>query len=296
MNFFGDRIHVYVANTTSSVLSIGQTTTSPHNMEWRLQGEQALIINHRTLDVFTVHKGSNNLYPLPSALFTMPNISDEPPVEFDIRDMPARSPKRIEVLDRTPSPPPTTQQSEIFSTTQLLSPNITVRPHFRRIVHSDIAINIPDPLGRRKVRFAEDNPRDLEIPDLDSDDDDDEEEYCQMSNTHPPAFLSSLMTAAQNLKTTGSSTSTPTETSGTNQNRSRKLQNLWHQRLGHPNNRRLRDMARNPLYTSRGFPALTPRQMDIAAVCDACRIGKATKITSHKEVDSENGKRVKAGA
>jgi hypothetical protein len=71
-------------------------------MEWRLQGEEALIINHRTLDVFTVHKGGNNLYPLPSALFSMPYISDEPPVEYDIRDMPARSPKRIEILDRTP--------------------------------------------------------------------------------------------------------------------------------------------------------------------------------------------------
>ena len=144
-------------------------------MEWRLQGEEALIINHRTLDVFTVHKGGNNLYPLPSALFSMPYISDEPPVEYDIRDMPARSPKRIEVLDRTPSPPLNSQQSEIFSNSSLLSPNITVRPRFRRIVHSDIAINVPDPLGRRKGRFAEDAPKDLDIPDLDSDDDDDDE-------------------------------------------------------------------------------------------------------------------------
>ena len=144
INFFGDRLHVYVANTTSTVLSIGQTTTRPHNMEWRLNGEEATIINHRTMDVWRVQKGSNNLYPLTYALFSTPYVSDETPVEMDIREMPARSPRRIEVLDRTPSPP-TTQQSEIFSTSTVLSPNITVRPRFRRIVHSDIAIEIPDP-------------------------------------------------------------------------------------------------------------------------------------------------------
>jgi hypothetical protein len=73
-----------------------------------------------------------------------PTYQTRPPVEMDIREMPARSPRRIEVLDRTPSPPTTNQQSKIFSTSPVLSPNITVRPRFRRIVHSDIATEIPD--------------------------------------------------------------------------------------------------------------------------------------------------------
>jgi hypothetical protein len=55
------------------------------------------------------------------------------------------------------------------------------------------------------------------------------------------------------------------------------LQNLWHQRLGHPKNRRLREMAMNPIYTARGFPALSARQLDMKAVCDACMIENHTR-------------------
>ena len=36
INFFGEKLHVYVANITTSVLSIGQTCSPPHRMEWRL--------------------------------------------------------------------------------------------------------------------------------------------------------------------------------------------------------------------------------------------------------------------
>ena len=62
------------------------------------------------------------------------------------------------------------------------------------------------------------------------------------------------------------------------------IQNLWHQRLDHPNNRRLREMAANPIYIARGFPALTKRQLDMHAVCDSCMLGKSHTITSHKEI------------
>jgi hypothetical protein len=71
----------------------------------------------------------------------------------------------------------------------------------------------------------------------------------------------------------------------------RSIQNLWHQRLGHPNNRRLREMANNPLYTSRGFPALSARQLDMKAVCDSCMIGKSHSITSHKNINHEATKK-----
>ena len=44
-------------------------------------------------------------------------------------------------------------------------------------------------------------------------------------------------------------------------------------------------MANNPIYTSRGFPALTSRQLDMKAVCDACMIGKSTTVTSHRDIE-----------
>jgi hypothetical protein len=69
------------------------------------------------------------------------------------------------------------------------------------------------------------------------------------------------------------------------------IQNLWHQRLGHPNNRRLREMAANPIYIARGFPALTKRQLDMHAVCDSCMIGKSHTRTSHKEIYKDNTKK-----
>jgi hypothetical protein len=47
-------------------------------------------------------------------------------------------------------------------------------------------------------------------------------------------------------------------------------------------------MAKNPMYIERGFPALTPRQLDMKAVCDSCRIGKSTKKTSHKIIDKDS--------
>ena len=65
-------------------------------------------------------------------------------------------------------------------------------------------------------------------------------------------------------------------------------QMLWHSRLGHPNNRRMREMAKNPMYIERGFPALTPRQLDMKAVCDSCTIGKSSKKTSHKIIDKDS--------
>ena len=69
------------------------------------------------------------------------------------------------------------------------------------------------------------------------------------------------------------------------------IQNLWHQRLGHPNNRHLRDMANNPLYLSRGFPALTSKQLDMRPVCDAYMTGKSHTITSHKIIDKDATKK-----
>ena len=44
-------------------------------------------------------------------------------------------------------------------------------------------------------------------------------------------------------------------------------------------------MANNPIYTDRGFPALTSRQLDMTAVCDACMIGKSTTVTSHRDIE-----------
>ena len=52
INFFGDKLHVYVANITTSVLSIGQTCSSPHHMEWRLLRNNCRVINHRTGETF----------------------------------------------------------------------------------------------------------------------------------------------------------------------------------------------------------------------------------------------------
>ena len=69
------------------------------------------------------------------------------------------------------------------------------------------------------------------------------------------------------------------------------IQNLWHQRLGHPNNRRLRDMANNPLYLSRGFASLTSKQPDMRQMRDACMLGKSHKITSHKLIDKDTSKK-----
>ena len=61
IDFFGDKLLIYVANINTSVLSIGQTCSPPHFMEWRLRGNQCRIINHRTERAITINKHSNNL-------------------------------------------------------------------------------------------------------------------------------------------------------------------------------------------------------------------------------------------
>ena len=69
INFFGDKLHIYVANITTSVLSIGQTCSSPHHMEWRLLGNNCRVINHRTDETFDICRSQNNLYPIPAKYF-----------------------------------------------------------------------------------------------------------------------------------------------------------------------------------------------------------------------------------
>jgi hypothetical protein len=54
------------------------------------------------------------------------------------------------------------------------------------------------------VRFAEDAPKDLDIPDLDSDDDDDDEgDYSMATSSH--IFLSNLMADAKAINRTSAS-------------------------------------------------------------------------------------------
>jgi hypothetical protein len=77
INFFGDKLHVYVANITTSVLSIGQTCSSPHHMEWRIMGNNCRIINHRTGETFHIFRTQNNLYPIPAKYFDTSTSSPE---------------------------------------------------------------------------------------------------------------------------------------------------------------------------------------------------------------------------
>jgi hypothetical protein len=49
INFFGERIKVYAANTATSVFSIGQTACRNH-LECIIHGETMTIINRRTND------------------------------------------------------------------------------------------------------------------------------------------------------------------------------------------------------------------------------------------------------
>jgi hypothetical protein len=69
IHFFGEKLNCYLANITTSVLSIGQTCGRPHFMEWRLQGNSCTIMNHNTSRIFTIDKQGNNLYPIPPTYF-----------------------------------------------------------------------------------------------------------------------------------------------------------------------------------------------------------------------------------
>ena len=65
INFFGEKLHVYVANITTSVLSIGQTCSPPHRMEWRLIGNNCRVINHRTCETFDIFRSQKQSLPNP---------------------------------------------------------------------------------------------------------------------------------------------------------------------------------------------------------------------------------------
>jgi hypothetical protein len=260
INFFGERIRVYAANTTTSVLSIGQTARA-HHLEWIIRGETMTIVNRRTNDGHTLPISTENLYPLPPELFDPihpttagSTASIETPratgISTPSRTPPRNHPIQKEVLDTTPPSPP-----HPFSSPQV------------HTVSGDVSETI-DKRRKKKRRYIEDAD---DVPDLLSDDDDEDDDDTTWYKT-----------PTNNLP------KNPTETQrNTYANTRLTEQMLWHSRLGHPNNRRMREMAKNPMYIERGFPALTPRQLDMKAVCDSCRIGKSTKKTSHKTIDKD---------
>ena len=167
-----------------------------------------------------------------------------------------------------------------------------------------LELGIPDRKQSKPRKFVED---DDDVPDLQDEDDDSDDEDTpsrhQTSNWRDAhkiaAHATSSTTSPTSTKNTGSSpTSRSTKSKQTTSEprsdmtpNTQTIQNLWHQRLGHPNNRRLREMATNPIYIARGFPALSPRQLDMKTVCDACMIGKSHKITSHKEISHDATKK-----
>ena len=242
-------------------------------MEWRLSGEKTTIINHRLHDAYVVDKASNNLYPLPQELFDMPRA--EPIAESLLHNDEEKF-----------TPPKTflTESSEVNRVGAKILPfgsSLKALPqgHANRF--------------KKKLRFADDNTIN-DLPKLDDEDDSDDEDNFLTTNQ----FLQRILLTRNSPKETSGTgamdhssapnSSTPSigkNTESDRGNTTKSIQNLWHQRLGHPNNRRLREMANNPIYTTRGFPALTSRQLDMTAVCDACMIGKSTTVTSHRDIE-----------
>ena len=110
-------IQVYTANTTTSVLSIGQTKRR-HHLEWLIRGETMTIVTRRTNDGYTLPISTENLYPLPSELLdpipsttAVTTESAETPhatgTSTPSRTTLCNHPIQKEIMDTTPpSPPP----------------------------------------------------------------------------------------------------------------------------------------------------------------------------------------------
>ena len=361
INFFGDRLHVYVANITTSVLSIGQTCSPPHQMEWRIMGNNCQIINHRTGEIFYIFRSQNNLYPIPAKYF------DTPPSSLALTE-------RIITLRRTEKEEDDNLRARQMAEMLRFQRASSFEELDRRYDnHEQLKIELDEArtydeverahrryndretlylteLGlprwkeeetKKERRYIEDDDK---IPELRSDDDDSDDEdnntakHSHWRLTHNDAARA---TASTNPLTLSQSQATSSQANPESSKRAREstnyqthinartqpalysantlhtedtqktsglqnpitkptaisertqvsIQNLWHQRLGHPNNRRLRDMANNPLYLSRGFPALTSKQLDMRQVCDACMTGKSHTITSHKSIDKDATKK-----
>jgi hypothetical protein len=155
INFFGERIRVYAANTTTSVLSIGQTARA-HHLEWIIRGETMTIVNRRTNDGHTLPISTENLYPLPPELFDPihpttagSTASIETPratgISTPSRTPPRNHPIQKEVLDTTPPSPP-----HPFSSPQV------------HTVSGDVSETI-DKRRKKKRRYIEDAD---DVPDL----------------------------------------------------------------------------------------------------------------------------------